>query len=83
MKVSLTKLAIPRTAREKACAEFVLKGAITRLALMFQTSGNMFTGPQVAEALLTALVCHEYGPASESPLVLQEGQPVIDGEVQP
>jgi len=55
----MTRLAAPKTDREKAAAEFVLKGALTRLALMFQMSGETYTGPQVAEVLIAAWQGHE------------------------
>lgn len=55
----MTRIIKPKTDREKAAAEFVLKGALTRLALMFQMSGETYTGPEVAGILIAAWQGHE------------------------
>lgn len=64
----------PRTKREKEFAEFVLKGALTRLALMFYASRETYTGEQVSEILLTAW--HGYQQAN-TPEALPEGTPAL------
>lgn len=63
------KLPRPETARERECSEFVLKGAITRLALMFHICDRTFTGPEVAQILLTSWHKHfeaQQGPESKA-----------------
>jgi hypothetical protein len=44
---------------EQQRAEFIVKGCLTRLALMFQFSGRTFTGPEVANVILAAWFAHD------------------------
>lgn len=59
---------------EKERAEFIVKGCLTRLALMFQFSGRTFTGPEVANVILATWFAHD------RPEILTEQEQLTEGQ---